>query len=919
MNKSLLRILSAFFMLVIFPSIVMGEMHLITKNDGLAGRTVGCIVKDRLGRIWIGTSNGVDVYNGRRILNVPLADCPVRPGRIFDLVEGDNNRIYLSSRHGLYKLDVDDDAFKRILPEISDPENLFFSDGKLYIGNHDGLSVYDGKRLRNIPFGPSKLSLDNSVRRFAKGTDGNIWFLSRKAINTYNPKTGKTTSRNLSQLFKNEATMGNIAFSGGNIYLTVPHSGLFVYDYKHNKARRIEKVGTSISRIYAHKEGPLCVATEGYGAFVVDGKTGAVLEHYGTEEADGHHLESDLVSVFQRDEAGINWFGFVRNGLAYTYFSLPLFKTYSFKTFSTLGMPVRTACFNGKERLFGNTHGFVYIDEGRGICREYNPGDLSGAHDIINICKWKGKYYLGTSDKGLYIFDPATLSVSAQHFNDILNTCNVTSINVSPDGQLCIGTSEGLFVVNEDNSVRRYTEQTANIVGSEIRGILFDKNRNAWLYGSKGLSMWLRDSRSFVNSQYPKGFFNKDRLMKGRMLHDGNIWFSTGTQFFHTNLLMTQFDSLRLPTYMYNEDITDFADNARRQLWVLSDKGLFLSSDYKFDNVRYFSPADGIYADTYYTLGFTDNGQLYVGSSNGLMLMEKAFPRKKGLFYVELYNIRKNGEMLPLSMENVANLERTIRLSWNFTSDLLQAKPIVSDYSHPTGRLYEYCVDGSKKWNVVEETGEILFPRLFLGSHKVKIRLAGMPETETTFSIVVSPSVAAVLEFLLLVIAIVLLMLWKHYRHDTKVMLAEREQIENALIESEELRVKSEDSKYQRVKYDEKECEDIVKSMKDYIEKSHAWRNPELKRENIAKAIHVPVAKLSQIFTLYLQQNYYDFINAYRLREFKELISQGEYKRYTITALSERCGFKRSSFFSTFHKVEHMTPNEYLKSKNIKL
>jgi len=36
-------------------------------------------------------------------------------------------------------------------------------------------------------------------------------------------------------------------------------------------------------------------------------------------------------------------------------------------------------------------------------------------------------------------------------------------------------------------------------------------------------------------------------------------------------------------------------------------------------------------------------------------------------------------------------------------------------------------------------------------------------------------------------------------------------------------------------------------------------------------------------------------------------------KQYTITALSEQCGFKRSNFFSTFRKSFGMTPVEYLK------
>ena len=184
------------------------------------------------------------------------------------------------------------------------------------------------------------------------------------------------------------------------------------------------------------------------------------------------------------------------------------------------------------------------------------------------------------------------------------------------------------------------------------------------------------------------------------------------------------------------------------------------------------------------------------------------------------------------------------------------------------------------------------------------------------------------------------------------MLLSERDEIEDALIESEELRVKSEEfweqraqtslldlpsreqngqsqfaaalqeepaEKYQKVKIDEEECADIVKRMKEYIEREKVYTNADLKMKDLADVLHLSAPKLSQVFNLYLGQNYYDFINGYRLNEFKRLIDEGEYKRFTITALSEQCGFKKSNFFSTFRKVEGMTPVEYLKKHGVKM
>ena len=125
--------------------------------------------------------------------------------------------------------------------------------------------------------------------------------------------------------------------------------------------------------------------------------------------------------------------------------------------------------------------------------------------------------------------------------------------------------------------------------------------------------------------------------------------------------------------------------------------------------------------------------------------------------------------------------------------------------------------------------------------------------------------------------------------------------------------------KYGRVKIDEEECERIVRRMKGLLEKNKMYTNPELKMSEVADRLDVSASKLSQVFNLYLNENYYDFINRYRIDEFKRLVAEGEYDRYTLTALSEKCGFKKSTFFSSFRKFEGMTPTEYLKKKGVRI
>ena len=82
----------------------------------------------------------------------------------------------------------------------------------------------------------------------------------------------------------------------------------------------------------------------------------------------------------------------------------------------------------------------------------------------------------------------------------------------------------------------------------------------------------------------------------------------------------------------------------------------------------------------------------------------------------------------------------------------------------------------------------------------------------------------------------------------------------------------------------------------------------------LASLIGTTSHSLSYLFNQYLEKNYYDYINEYRVEEFKALILKEEYAKYTLTALAELCGFSsRASFFRSFKKVTGITPNEYIK------
>lgn len=114
-------------------------------------------------------------------------------------------------------------------------------------------------------------------------------------------------------------------------------------------------------------------------------------------------------------------------------------------------------------------------------------------------------------------------------------------------------------------------------------------------------------------------------------------------------------------------------------------------------------------------------------------------------------------------------------------------------------------------------------------------------------------------------------------------------------------------------KISEEEAQALISKLKNYMEQERAFLNPELKLAHVAEAVGTSAQTLSQIFNVNLKIRYYDFINEYRIDEFKRLVNFNEKDRYTLKALAGLCGFSSyTTFFRAFKETTGITPNEYI-------
>ena len=98
------------------------------------------------------------------------------------------------------------------------------------------------------------------------------------------------------------------------------------------------------------------------------------------------------------------------------------------------------------------------------------------------------------------------------------------------------------------------------------------------------------------------------------------------------------------------------------------------------------------------------------------------------------------------------------------------------------------------------------------------------------------------------------------------------------------------------------------------METDKPYLNSELTLRELAGKLSMSTHNLSEILNTRLNQNFYDFINRYRVEEVKRRLAENESEKYNLIAIAFDSGFNSKSAFNTiFKKQTGTTPSQYRK------
>lgn len=109
--------------------------------------------------------------------------------------------------------------------------------------------------------------------------------------------------------------------------------------------------------------------------------------------------------------------------------------------------------------------------------------------------------------------------------------------------------------------------------------------------------------------------------------------------------------------------------------------------------------------------------------------------------------------------------------------------------------------------------------------------------------------------------------------------------------------------------------QELINRLLLYIEEKKPYLDPELTLSDLAKQTAMSRNQLSQVINDGIGDNFYNFINKYRVEQVKKFMTEPTMQHFSMLGLALEAGFKSKSTFNLiFKRFTGLTPTEYRKN-----
>jgi two-component system sensor histidine kinase ChiS len=531
---------------------------------GLRNNSIRCMLQDKCGNIWFGTSEGVTRYDGKYFSN--FTEKEGLPSNLINCIFEDSKGNFWFGSHGAGIFFYDGKTFTNFSEsngQVNNYVKCILEDklGNIWFGSHHGSYKYDGKSFTNYG---DKQGLDNYVYSMKEDKSGNIWFGGSRGLFQYDGEKFNCYWC---------TTIDDFAFDkSGNIWWeqwgsVCRFNGKFISKFMSKK--HINFVPSS--GIIIDKQENIWIATE-LGACRFDGK---IFTNFTEKEG---LVDNDMRSILE-DRSGNIWLG--------TSSGVSLYNGKKFTNFTDkegLGSKnVNCICKGISNNLWiGTEMGVSFYD---GICFS-NLSDQEGLpvngtnHDVLSILEDEskpGNFWFGTYG-GLVYYDGKYIHNYYQLKNDsnyLINFSGCYSLTKDNSNNIWIGVDRG--IIRYDGKYFMKFSQKEGFCDENVNVTIKDAKGNLWI-GTDGGGLALYDGKKFTF------FTEKQGLAKNivtSLMEDesGNIWIGMqggGVSCYNGKSIATFTEKEGL----INNNVRSILKDKHGNIWIGTRKGISkLSAD----------------------------------------------------------------------------------------------------------------------------------------------------------------------------------------------------------------------------------------------------------------------------------------------------------------------------------------------------
>jgi len=724
-----------FSLLTHFPFAQSYLLSSLAVEKDLSSRQITCIFQDSKGFIWIGTQDGLNLYNANSI-KIFKHDVKnknsIANNYIQNLCEDKNGNIWIATAMGVDCYTPSSNMFRHFTTD--DQKNTFGYKPKVFADKNkdtwvtgEGLFKFDSKlqqfkRIANSysdKFFGSRLA--NIVVGFCHDSKGRYWISTYDGLFLYNDND-KTFERFDTPPTDDNYKRFGILFSSvyedknGELWVGTWGYGIFEILTKENKLLPIgnKDVTLAYSSQYLNGQSFLWCSYKGLESIDTEKKI-TQLSH---KNDDPFSVRKDVVSVLFTDRQNQLWIGYEKEGI-----QILSPGNQSVKTYPVLSREHNISSIGA----IAEKNGFLYLGGWyvNALCKlnkhyqvikwwDYLPPDKNNSATNVGDIYFdkEGNDWVATAN-GLVFINEQTGQIKDYRFDSSISKRSFF-LRILPDGDSV------LWLAGYDNGLGRFSLKTFSL---ELFGgnplpfywrIVFDKNRNIWCANNDG-SLDKFDPQKKVFAHYHLDSLT-ERSNYFDLVYDSAsnaLWIASSNGLVNFSLndhrakLFAEKDGL--PTSKIN--LLSWDEHHR--LWIGTDHGLSLY-DMRKRSFRNFYMNNGLVTEKLdHCLFAQPGGNLYIGDDSRIMVMDmNTLEESNKISPVYITSANENGNLLNAERKNN---EKVIELPYyknNLSFDFA-----VTDFINPEDNQLFYQLEGWDQDLTRTKKGEVVYNKLPPGKY----------------------------------------------------------------------------------------------------------------------------------------------------------------------------------------------------------